>query len=72
MSRIIWDRSDNPTQYVSDELGITRSQLRRALHKIKGYSNLGATDRVIIYDDGRVTDANGDDIGNILDEVKDD
>jgi DNA-directed RNA polymerase specialized sigma subunit len=72
MSRIISDRSDSPSNYVSDELGITRSQLRQALHKIKGYGNLGATDRTVKYDDGRVTDANDDDIGNILDEITDD
>lgn len=69
VSRIIWDHAGNPTHYVSDKLGITRGQLRSALHKIKGYSNLGGADRTVIYDDGRVTDANGDDIGNILDEV---
>jgi hypothetical protein len=69
VSRIIWDRSGNPTEYGSNALGITRAQLRGALHKIKAYSNLGATDRTVIYDDGRVTDANGDDIGNILDEA---
>jgi len=42
------------------------------LHQIKHRSNLGGQDRVVVYDDGRVTDANGDDIGNILDEVTDD
>jgi hypothetical protein len=72
VSRIIWDRAGNPTHYVSDKLGITREQLRKALYKIKGYSNLGATDRTVVYGDGRVTDANGDDIGNILDEVQGD
>jgi hypothetical protein len=30
---------------------------------------LVAVDRTVVYDDGRATDANGDDIGNILDEV---
>ncbi len=69
MSRIIWDRSGNPTRYVSDALGIARWQLRAALHQIKHRSNLGGQDRVVVYDDGRVTDAYGDDIGNILDEV---
>jgi hypothetical protein len=72
MSRIIWDRVGNPTHFVSDELGITRWQLGKAHHKIKAYSNLGATDRTVIYNDGRVTDANGEDIGNIFDEVTDD
>jgi hypothetical protein len=72
MSRIIWDRSGNPTEYVSDMLGITRGQLRAALHLLKRAANLGATDRTVIYDDGKVTDANGDDIGNIHDEVASD
>jgi hypothetical protein len=71
VSGIIWNRSGNPTRYVSDQLGIARWQLHRALHKIKAYNNLGATDRTVIYDDGRVTDANGEDIGNIFDEVTD-
>jgi hypothetical protein len=70
--RVIWDRAGNPTVYVSDKLHIIRVQLRVALHKIKGYSNLGATDRTVICDDGRVTDVNGDDIGNILDEASGD
>jgi hypothetical protein len=69
VSRIIWDRAGNPPHYVSDRLGITREQFRKALHMIKAKSALGGTDRTVIYDDGRVTDANGDDIGNILDEV---
>jgi hypothetical protein len=69
VSRVIWDRAGNPTRYVSDQLGITRVQLHVALHKIKAYSNLGATDRTVIYDDGSLTDENGDYIGNIHDEV---
>jgi len=40
-----------------------------AHHKIKARSNLGATDKTIIYSDGKVTDANGCEIGNIHDEV---
>jgi hypothetical protein len=71
VSRIIWDRVGNPTRYVSDQLGITRAQLRAAHHTIKAYSNLGAMDRTIIYDDGKVTDTNGEHIGNIHDEVTD-
>ena len=69
MGRIIWDRAGRPTRYVSDALGIERWQLGVALHKIKARSNLGGADRVIIYDDGVVTDANGDAIGNIHDEL---
>jgi hypothetical protein len=71
VSRIIWDRSGNPTDYVSDALRITRGQLRAALHLLKRSSNLSGTDQVIIYDDGSVPDISGDDIGNILDEVTD-
>ena len=69
MSRIIWDQSANPTRYVNDELGIERWQLRDALHKIKARSDLGGRDRVIIYDNGTVTDADGNEVGNIHDEV---
>jgi hypothetical protein len=72
MSRIIWERSGNPTQYVSETLRITRGQLRAALYLLKRAANLGATDRTVIYDDGKGTDANGDDIGNIRDEVTND
>jgi hypothetical protein len=66
-----WDRSGNPTRYVSDTLGISRGQLREAWHEVKRRANLGAQDSLVVYEDGRVTDANGDDIGNILDEVTD-
>lgn len=69
MSRIIWDQSANPTRYVSDELGIERWQLRDALHKIKARSDLGGRERVIIYENGTVTDADGNEVGNIHDEV---
>jgi len=66
---VIWDKRGNPTRHVSNALGITRWQLRVAIHKIKARSNLGATDRLIISSDGRVTDINGDEVGNIFDEV---
>jgi hypothetical protein len=54
---------------VSDELRIERWQLRNALHKIKARSDLGGRDRVIIYDDRTVADADGNELGNIHDEV---
>ena len=66
--RVIWSQSGNPTDYASKVLGIERWQLRAALHKIKARSNLGATDDIAIYDDGKVTDAHGDEVGNIHDE----
>lgn len=69
MARVIWDKVGNPTDYVSDCLGIQRWQLREAIYKIKASSNVGATDRVIIYDDGMVTDIDGEPIGNVFDEV---
>jgi hypothetical protein len=59
MARLIWDKLRwNPTKAVSDQLRIERWQLREAIHKIKAVNNLGATDRVFIYDDGSVPTAN--------------
>jgi hypothetical protein len=69
LGQIIWDKSGNPTDYVSDRLGIERWRLRKALHKIKAAADLGGADRVIIYDDGSVADETGEVIGNIHDEL---
>jgi hypothetical protein len=70
MPRILWDKLNrSPTKHVSDQLGVEDWQLRAAIHKIKGHSGLGGSDRVIIYDDGSVTDENGEPIGNIYDEI---
>ena len=69
MARIIWDRRENPTDYVSDQLRITREQLGDAIHEIKAAGNLRATDGVVIYDDGTVTDQHGAALGNIYDEL---
>ena len=66
---MIWDKSGNPTRHVSDVLGIERWQLREAIHDIKGRSNLSPHDRVVIYDDGKVTDTSGNEIGNVHDEL---
>jgi hypothetical protein len=66
---IIWDRLRNPTRHASNALGIERWQLRSAIHKIKAANNLGPMDKVIILDDGKVTDTNGAEIGNIFDEI---
>jgi hypothetical protein len=71
MRRIIWDRAGNPARFVSDILRITRWQLREALHLIKRRENIGAQDRIVIYDDGTVMDAHGEDIGNIFNEDTD-
>lgn len=69
MARIIWDRPGNPTKYVSDRLQISRRDLGRALHKIKARYNLRAADRVVIYDDGAVTDQAFEPLGNIYEEI---
>lgn len=69
MPKILWDKLRNPTPYVSEQLGIEQWELRDAIHKIKKRSGLFGADRVIVYDDGKVTDANGEDLGNIFDEV---
>jgi hypothetical protein len=69
LARRIWDSPENPTSAVSAALGIERWQLRTAIHKIKASNDLPSTDRVIIYDDGTVTDQNGDWLGNIHDEL---
>jgi hypothetical protein len=59
----------NPPKYVSDRLGIQHWQLGDAIHEINAAGNLRAADRVIIYDDGMVTDEQGDPLGNIYDEL---
>jgi hypothetical protein len=69
MARVIWDQRGNPSKYVSDTLGIERWKLGEALHEIKHANNVGATERVIIYDDGQVTDERGEHLGNIFDEI---
>jgi hypothetical protein len=69
MGRVIWDQRGNPSKYVSDTLGIERWQLGAALHEIKAANKLGATDGVIIYENGQVTDERGEHLGNIFDEI---
>ena len=69
MPRIIWSNPGNPPRAVSDALGIERWQLRDALHRIKESAGLSGADRVIIWDDGTVSDAQGNPLGNIYDEI---
>jgi len=54
---------------VSEALRIERWQLRNALHRIKEDAGLTGADRVIIWDDGTVTDSQGEPIGNIHDRI---
>ncbi len=69
IARIIWNRPGNPPKYVSDQLGISERDLGRAIHSIKAESNLRGADRVIVYDDGAVTDEQGEPLGNVHDEI---
>ena len=69
MPRIIWSNPGSPTRAVSDALGIERRQLLNALHRIKEGAGLSGADRVIIWDDGTVTDMQGNPLGNIHDEI---
>ncbi len=69
MARIIWDRRDNPPKYVSDKLHIHLWQLGDAIHELKTAGNLRPAERVIIYDDGTVTDEFGYVLGNIYNEI---
>ena len=69
MARVIWNQPGNPPKYVSNMLHIAHWQLGVAIHEIKHAGNLRASDRVIIYDDGMVTDEYGDILGNIYDEI---
>jgi hypothetical protein len=66
---VIWDKRGSPTRHVSDVLKIERWRLRAAIHKIKAGNNLGGADKVIIHSDGKVTDVNGNEIGNVFDEI---
>jgi hypothetical protein len=69
LRHVIWNKTGNPTTYVSSRLGIARVQLRAALHKIKSGAGLKGVDDVVIYNNGDVTDSNDEEIGNIYDEI---
>jgi hypothetical protein len=69
LARKIWSEPANPGNEVARQLGITRSQLRAAIHEIKASNNLSGAERVIIYDDGTVTNEGGEYLGNIHDEL---
>ena len=69
MPRKIWTRPTNPTRAVAAALGISRRQLRDAIHAIKRDAALRPDDNVSIWDDGAVTDDQDVWIGNIYDEI---
>lgn len=66
--RVIWNRGGNPVSYVSTKLNLNEETVGAALHAIKAAAGLRGADSFIIYDNGDVTDARGEEIGNIHDE----
>lgn len=69
MPRVIWSRPGNPTRGVARALRISETDLGDAIHAIKKSARLQGRDHVNIWDDGSVTDAQDELIGNIYDEV---
>jgi hypothetical protein len=69
VARTIWSRPGNPTSGVARVLGISQTELGDALHAIKKNARLRPFDNVRIWDDGSVTDAQDEPIGNIYDEI---
>lgn len=69
MARKIWSRPGNPTPGVARRLGVSETDLGDAIHTLKDAAGLGPRDRVTIWDDGSVTDARDELIGNIHDEI---
>jgi hypothetical protein len=67
-ARILWRDPGNPPDTVARALGLEPRHFSRALHKIKAANDLSGADRVIIYNDGSVEDANGEPLGNLHDE----
>jgi len=66
--RILWSSPGNPPDSVARALGMAPRHFSRALRKLKAASDLSGADRVIIYSDGRVTDEQGEPLGNLHDE----
>jgi hypothetical protein len=48
---------------------LSGGQLRGALHRIEEGAGLSGTDRVVIWDDGTVSGAQDNPLGNIYDEI---
>ncbi|MCJ2058457.1 hypothetical protein MKL09_18110 [Methylobacterium sp. J-048] len=66
--RVIWNRAGSPVSYVSAKLNLDEETVGAAIHAIKAAAGLRGADSVIIYDNGDITDARGEEIGNIHDE----
>jgi len=69
MPQKVWSSPGNPPRAIATRLGITREQLRYAIHRIKEEVKLGPRDRVKIWDDGSVANEDEGPIGNIYDEI---
>ena len=67
-AHIVWSNPGNPPDSVARAVGMEPRRFSRALHKIKGASDLSGSDRVVIYSDGWVTDEQGERLGNLHDE----
>lgn len=67
--RIIWSRPGNAPNSVATALGITPAQLGDAIHAVKKNARLRPRENVSIWDDGSVTDASDEFIGNIYNEI---
>jgi len=65
---IFWSNPGNPPASIARALGMELRRFSRALHKIKAANDLSGADRVIIYSDASVTDAQGEPLGNLHDE----
>ena len=65
---IFWSNPGNPPASIARALGMELRRFSRALHKINAANDLSGTDRVIIYSDGLVTDAQVEPLGNLHDE----
>jgi hypothetical protein len=65
----VWSRRGNPTRAVARALRITHAQLGDAIHAIKKNARLRPLENVSIWDDGSITDARDELIGNIYDEI---
>jgi hypothetical protein len=67
-ARILWSNPGNPPASIARALGMELRRFSRPLHKLKAANDLSGTDRVIIYRDGSVFDAQGEPLGNLHDE----
>lgn len=61
---ILWDKSRNPTRYVSQSLGLEEGQLQ-TLFTLSSGTVASPAPIVIIYTDSVVTDEGGEILGNV-------